>query len=382
MAKAFDTLSHGFLSECYKFFGLGDHFINMIETVGRNRTASIILDSGELSPAFNLETGRPQGEILSPNTYNIPNQILLFRIELDKNVASVFQHMLGPSRAFALPKNDLPTNQFFVKESNHETDKVEGFADDTTGITICEEKNLLGIKNILCEFAAISGLHANYDKTQIMPIGENPNILFLDSLGIPVVESCTILGMQIDKNLELLGLNFDKIINKMVKTVNFWRRFNLSLPGRIVICKTYLLSLVSHLGCFLSPEEDQMAVMQLIMNNFCKGNLKVSDDRIYLDPKLGGLGLVNIRDFITAQHCQWFKRAEISTRDNWRVDLQDLSFGNVYTASHHSICEKTHPILNHLARSMVKFSFAFTSMGHKNAFLLNNSFFKRGHGNS
>ena len=90
MAKAFDTLSHGFLSECYKFFGLGDYFINMIETVGRNRTTSIILDSGELSPAFNLETGRPQGEILSPNTYNIPNQILLFRIELDKNVASVF----------------------------------------------------------------------------------------------------------------------------------------------------------------------------------------------------------------------------------------------------------------------------------------------------
>ena len=88
----------------------------MIETVGRNRTASIILDSGELSPAFNLETGRPQGEILSPNTYNIPNQILLFRIELDKNVASVFQHMLGPSRAFALPKNDLPTNQFFINE--------------------------------------------------------------------------------------------------------------------------------------------------------------------------------------------------------------------------------------------------------------------------
>ena len=120
----------------------------------------------------------------------------------------------------------------------------------------------------------------------------------------------------------------------------------------------------------------------------------MSDDCIYLDPKLGGLGLVNIRDFITAQHCQWFKRAEISTRDNWRVDLQDLSFGNVFTASHHSICEKTHSILNLLARSMVKFSFAFTSVGgsmvkfsfaftsvggnYKNAFLLNNPFFKRG----
>ena len=42
MAKAFDTLSHGFLSECFRFFGFGDYFINMIEAVGKNRTASII----------------------------------------------------------------------------------------------------------------------------------------------------------------------------------------------------------------------------------------------------------------------------------------------------------------------------------------------------
>ena len=86
-----------FLSECFRFFGFGGYFINMIETVGKNRTASIILDSGAQSKEFNLETGRPQGEIISPSTYNISNQILLFRIELDKGVASVFQHMYGIS---------------------------------------------------------------------------------------------------------------------------------------------------------------------------------------------------------------------------------------------------------------------------------------------
>ena len=107
-----------------------------------------ILDSGALSAEFNLETFRPQGEIISPNTYNISNQILLFRIELDKNVPSVFQHMRGPSLPFPFPKNDLPVNQVFLNKSNRKTDKSEGFADDTTVITICEEKSIIAIKNL------------------------------------------------------------------------------------------------------------------------------------------------------------------------------------------------------------------------------------------
>ena len=44
-AKAFDTISNKFMSECYRFFGMGPTFRNMLETVGTNRRASIILDN-------------------------------------------------------------------------------------------------------------------------------------------------------------------------------------------------------------------------------------------------------------------------------------------------------------------------------------------------
>ena len=77
------------MSECYKFFGFGSYFINMLETVGNNRNASIILYDGTYSDAFNLETGRPQGENLSPGQYNIANQIMLFRLELDPKLHTV-----------------------------------------------------------------------------------------------------------------------------------------------------------------------------------------------------------------------------------------------------------------------------------------------------
>ena len=94
---------------------------------------------------------------------------------------------------------------------------------------------------------------------------------------------------------------------------------------------------------------------------------------------VGGLGLVNLNNFLISQHCQWFKRVSFSTRDNWRVDLLNLCYGNVYTPSPGSINKKEHPILHLFACSMEKFSFAFTSHGsnYKLAFLLNNPSFKR-----
>ena len=76
-----------------------------------------------------------------------------------------------------------------------------------------------------------------------MPVGSIGDLAFLEPLGFPVVEKCTILGMVIDNNLDFLEDNFEKVIEKMVKTVNFWHRFHLSLPGRIAIGKTFLLSL-------------------------------------------------------------------------------------------------------------------------------------------
>ena len=93
-AKAFDTISIKFMSECHRFFGFGPNFINMLETVGANRRASILLDNAELSRTFDLETGRPQGDNLSPTQYNIGQQIPIFRLELDPNFKSVFQHFL------------------------------------------------------------------------------------------------------------------------------------------------------------------------------------------------------------------------------------------------------------------------------------------------
>jgi hypothetical protein len=83
MAKAFDTLSHRFLREVFKFFNMGPGITRWLTLLGENRTACLLLDDGSYSRSFELGRGRAQGDNISPNTFNFGEQILILKIELD-----------------------------------------------------------------------------------------------------------------------------------------------------------------------------------------------------------------------------------------------------------------------------------------------------------
>jgi hypothetical protein len=89
MAKAFDTLDHNFINSVYKFFGLGENIIRWLNVLGNSREACIILDNNRNSRYFKLGSGRPQGDNLSPNMFNFCEQILIFKIELGKNISRI-----------------------------------------------------------------------------------------------------------------------------------------------------------------------------------------------------------------------------------------------------------------------------------------------------
>ncbi len=57
-------------------------------------------------------------------------------------------------------------------ESGRETDKAEGFADDTTGMTLFERESLMKLKQVLTDFGKFSGLQCNVDKTVLMQVGQ------------------------------------------------------------------------------------------------------------------------------------------------------------------------------------------------------------------
>ena len=115
-----------------------------------------------------------------------------------------------------------------------------------------------------------------------MPVGPNKSMNEEDSYLLKVKNSITVLGLKIDNNLSNLHVNFDDTLKKMQNVANFWSRFKLGLPGRIAIAKTFLFSLINHIGCcFLMPLDHQIIAMQSIADKFCLGTLNIGKDCLY-----------------------------------------------------------------------------------------------------
>jgi hypothetical protein len=207
MAKAFDTLSHDFVDLTYKFFNLGPVIRRWLNLLGNNRTACINFNKDCSSPHFQLGRGRPQGDNISPNTFNFSDQILIFKIELDPQVLPV------PRAAPVIINNN---NEFFRLEANRNTCKNESLADDNTTLTICDRGSLTRIKKILTDFGDISGLRCNFDKSCIMttnvPRPEDTDLI--QEIGFRCVDTFKLLGTDICRNLNNVDNIFENIRTK------------------------------------------------------------------------------------------------------------------------------------------------------------------------
>jgi hypothetical protein len=370
MAKAFDTLLHPFIHQVYKFFGFGENMIKWLTLLGNNREACIILDKEKNSRYFKLDTGRPQGDNISPFTFNFCEQILIFKLELDPGIVRI-------DRPAPLINNVAP---HFLNKSNRETATNESLADDCTVLTIINKVSFSAIKKILDDFAKISGLECNYDKTALMPINqltEEEERIVTES-GFKIVNSFKLLGVNVSAVAADLISNYDSVIKKIDSLIAFWSRFRLSLPGRITIAKTFLISQINYLGSILMPSEEQLHQMQSSINNFIRRNIKISDERIYLPVDKGGLGFFNIKNFLQAQMSTWILRAKKFPIDNWRYDLHLLApNNNPLLIRCTDVSSEEYPVLHGIITAYESFytKFCRTGKNYIQAQIFNNELF-------
>ncbi len=257
-------------------------------------------DDGSLSSNFDLDRGDAQGNTPSPILYNMAQQIFLFKLELCPEIKTVFiNHLVPRPLAFVEAEADgeaegegveeaaaqeqqlIPLE--FRNESGRETDKAEAFADDTTGLTILELESLSKLKQALFDFGEMSGLKCNVEKTVLMQVGNliAPSNEIL-ALGFSHVESIRILGMDIDQNILNLDQNFSNILDRIRNSISYWKRYNLTLNGRINVIKSLLVSLINHLGCILMPSRQILNSLQKEVDDFTIGKLNVAKNRICL----------------------------------------------------------------------------------------------------
>ena len=126
----------------------------------------------------------------------------------------------------------------------------EAYADDLTIMFKWGRAGLKRILTVLKEFELVSGLKINVNKTQLMITGGDGEIIGDAIEGITVVNEINVLGVQIDRKLVNLDANWEKTILKMINQANYWKLFRLSISGRVMIAKTYMISQATYLmGC-------------------------------------------------------------------------------------------------------------------------------------
>jgi hypothetical protein len=371
MAKAFDTVRHDFMKKVYQFYGIGPYMINAMCTISTNRTAAIIQDDGTTAAPFKLGSGFPQGSPPSPNKFNICEQILILKFELDPAIQKI-KPLLPQFTDFPLhapgaapgpvpvpvlvPVPDPRTIRLYGESENKgETGVVEAFADDTTPVAKLEERAILKIKDTLKTFADISGLKCNVEKSQIMLTGTQMVPEYIQESGFSLVNIVTILGFEITRDPGELDRNFDKAIEKIEKIARFWSRFKLSLAGRIMVAKSLMLSQITYYGSIISLSEDKENKLTDTFSKFIVQNLKVSKKDVFLPVANGGLGFFDLKIFIKSLQCNWAKKAVFSTIDCWRQDINALSGMNTVLADPENFCPEQNPILRGVVSSFYDF---------------------------
>jgi exonuclease III len=378
MAKAFDTVRHDYMNLVYKFFGLGNNLIKMINTISTGRSACIIKEDGTTTAPFRLSTGFPQGNPPSPNQFNLGEQILILKFELDPRIQPIKNLPIQIQRPvlhnFGVPANGVPAlapvpvalpvpvREFGIRESGRNTEKIEAFADDNNVLAKLDNTAMLAIKNILNDFGMLSGLRCNVDKSQILLLGTDEIPDYVANSGFAPVTELKILGFTVTKNYDDLKNNITPALDKISKCKRFWDRYRLSLPGRINVAKTLMLSQIGFHSAILDPDPNVLHEIQNTVNKFITGNFRFDKNLITASPNLGGLGMINICDYIKSLHCSWVKKAARSSIDNWRVDLRIIS-GTDPVNIEPARVPIFHPILKSLSNSFRQFKDSFFKQG-------------------
>jgi exonuclease III len=369
--KAFDSLSHKFMVESLKFFNFGNRIIKWITTICTNRKACVILSTGKLGRSFALERGNAQGDVISPIIFNICYQVLILKLELTLQINKV-----------ELPVPSTEGLEFVGAENrvSYRGKKVFAFADDCNILAALTDQNITNIVDILNDYGLISGLTCNVQKSNILLIGDNPApTRGITESSLNLEEELTILGFTVNNRDSMINDNWNNIIEKINGLQRIWCRYNLSLPGRINVCKSMMLSQLNYKGCILPATDEHISKIETILYNFVCGNLRIAKDRVFLPVTQGGLGMIKIKDFLDAQTCSWIRRAKILDQD-WKVKLIGTGSGNIYRINPTNLIAEKNPVLHNLARAFSVFVHKFTARdnNYKSSYIVQNPALTKG----
>ena len=190
--------------------------------------------NGQYSQWFDVKRGTRQGDPLSPYLFLICAELLASMTRQNENIHGI----------------NILDEEILLSQ----------FADDTTFFLDGTRESFCSCMCVLQQFASMSGLNINVDKTKAVWIGSrrNSKLRFMPEINLdwnPV--TFTVLGVVFSTDvLEIVTINFENKLNEMKKVLNAWSRRNLIPFGRITVIKSLVIFRITHLLMNLpDPEE-------------------------------------------------------------------------------------------------------------------------------
>ena len=320
--KAFDSVSHEYLVKVLEAYGFPPEFVLVFQTLYAH-LESVVQVNGFLSPAFRIKNGVKQGDALSCG---------LFVLAIDP----LLRNLMGNRHIQFL---DIPTCPNASVEVG-----ILSYADDVT--IVCENSCLQPIFDEYERLSLISGLVLNADKTEVFNFIRSPNrvsnVRYLDQdYQLGRVERIRICGiwLAIDTALEY-SLNIHDKIRAMESIVMSWGRRTLSMNGKMILAKTFLLSLIVFPAQVLTVHKKECKKIERLIYSFVNGARtlygpeRIARASLKAPKSCGGINGVDVDSFLRALAVKQYGKAASRHRilSQLQSSYENLSCGISPTA--------------------------------------------------
>ena len=264
--KCFDRIEHKSIVGSLRYFGFGEEFVNMTETL-LHGFLSRTINNGYLSDFIPISRSCRQGCPISPYYYLLCGEVMSIEIRNHEGIRGI-------------TINQLETI-------------IAQFADDTQ-LFLDSKKSLENAIKILSSIEANTGLKINFEKLSIHTIGimSEPKIcskpLTWDPGGL------TVLGIEIKT---AANEQYNKTLSKASSILENWYYRDLTLIGKVLVVNVLVASLfVYPMQSLVNPTKDFYNCFNKMIEKFIWGNKrpKLPLEILQTDYCFGGLKLVNL----------------------------------------------------------------------------------------
>ena len=295
--KAFDSVDHRYLVRVLEAYDFPQEFIGVFKTLYSN-LLSVVQVNGYLSTEFEVKNGVKQGDALSCG---------LFVLAIDPLIRNIVNNVHIEGLLVPLGGNNLAEI------------KALAYADDVT--IICRNASLQPIFDEYERLSKISGLVLNADKTEVFNLIDSPysrsRVAYLGKESIlQRVEKIKICGVWLSRSQEdEYRLNVEEKVGAMENIVTGWGRRNLTINGRMILAKTFLLSLIVFPAQVFRIKKKEIKKIEKLIYAFVNGakNLygpeRIARANLKASKEKGGINGVDVESFVQALAVKQFSKA-------------------------------------------------------------------------